>query len=113
MFVTATSGDRADYASLVAGGFVPLMLRLRIVLFKTIVVIICVKPFKTLLLKAMNYLEERERTFALIERKLAADGLPRIDDVTSTTSLVRCLDRICCCTRVCAHFQHVPRWTAG
>ena len=98
MFVTPASGDRADYeaplASVLAAGVVPLMLRLRTVFFKSIVVIICVKPFKTLLLKAMNYLEDREKTFALIERKLAADGLPRIDDVASTTSLVRHFDRI-------------------
>ena len=90
-----TDDDEVDYRSLTAGRILSLMIQLETVLLKTVIVVICIKPFKSILLMAMNHVEERERTFALIERKLAVDGLPRIISVGSVTSLVRSALAVC------------------
>ena len=81
--------ETTEYSLLAGDGIVPLMLSLETILLKTVVIVICVAPLKSLLLKAMDYVEAHARMLTLVERKLAMDGLPRIDDVASASSLVR------------------------
>ena len=95
MFANTTEDEQTDYGWFFADGLVPLILRLKHVMFRTILIIICVLPFKALLLKASYHVEARGRLFCLIERKLAEDGLLRINDVAAETSLVSRAVHVC------------------